>query len=81
MYDAQFYRTRTDFGCLGNFFQRRHDCILQEVLYETLPKPQRNQDLSAKNNRENEDKKKYPWRISNNRISKLQHQIVHKTRL
>ena len=58
MYDAQFYRTRTDFGCLGNFFQLRHDCILQEVLYETLPKPQRNQDLSAKNKRENEDRKK-----------------------
>ena len=46
-----------------------------------LPKPQRTQDLSAKTTEKMRIEKKYPWRISNNRISKLRHQIVHKTKL
>ena len=34
MYDAQFYRTRTDFGCLGNFSAKtRLHFTAQEVLY------------------------------------------------
>ena len=55
MYDAQFYRTRTDFGCLGNFSAKtRLHFTAQEVLYHhNITKATTHLRIECYNNRVN----------------------------
>ena len=55
MYDAQFYRTRTDFGCLGTFSAKtRLHFTAQEVLYHhNITKATTDLRIECYNNRVN----------------------------
>ena len=55
MYDAQFYRTRTDFGCLGNFFSKHTIAFYNpEVLYHhNITKATTDLRIECYNNRVN----------------------------